>query len=68
MQNLNEIKNTFDLNQTRKFLKAIKGNKFECNFKLIMTYQISRMELVKTRPPMFIVILTFLQNCNRQVL
>lgn len=46
MQNLNEIKNTFDLNQTKKFLKAIKGNKFECYFKLIMTYQISRMELV----------------------
>lgn len=46
MQNLNEIKNTFDLNQTKKFLKAIKGNKFECYFKLIMAYQISRMELV----------------------
>ena len=46
MQNLNEIKNTFDLNQTRKFLKAIKGNKFECYFKLIMAYGVSRMELV----------------------
>ena len=46
MQNLNEIKNTFDLDQSKKFLKTIKGNKFECYFKLIMAYQISRMELV----------------------
>ena len=45
---LNEIndENTFDLKQTKKFLKAIKGNKYECFFKLMMTYQLSRVELV----------------------
>ena len=48
---LNEIndENTFDLKQTKAFLKAIKGNKYECYFKLIMTYEISRMELVNIK-------------------
>lgn len=48
MLNLNEIndENTFDLKQTKTFLKAIKGHKYECYFKLIMTYQLSRIELV----------------------
>ena len=48
---LNEIndENTFDLKQTKAFLKAIKGNKYECYFKLIMTYEISRMELVNMK-------------------
>ena len=42
---LNEIndENTFDLKQTKAFLKAIKGNKYECYFKLIIAYEISRM-------------------------
>lgn len=45
---LNEIndENTFDLKQTKSFLKAIKGNKYECYFKLMMTYELSRVELV----------------------
>lgn len=48
---LNEIndENTFDLKQTKAFLKAIKGNKYECYFKLIMAYEISRMELVNIK-------------------
>ncbi len=46
MQNLNEIKNTFNFLETKKFLKAVRGNKFECYYKLIMVYNISRMELV----------------------
>ncbi len=45
---LNEIndENTFDLKQTKTFLKAIKGHKYECYFKLMMTYKLSRIELV----------------------
>ena len=45
---LNEINNekTFNLKQTKAFLKACKGNKYECFFKLIMTYGLSRIELV----------------------
>jgi len=45
---LDEIndENTFDLKQTKAFLKAIKGNKYECYFKLMMTYELSRVELV----------------------
>lgn len=45
---LNEIndENTFDLKQTKIFLKAIKGHKYECYFKLMMTYKLSRIELV----------------------
>ncbi len=48
---LNEIndENTFDLKQTKAFLKAIKGHKYECFFKLIMTYEISRLELVNIK-------------------
>lgn len=37
---------TFNFNQTKKFLKAIKDNRYECFFKLIMTYRLSRIELV----------------------
>ena len=42
---LNEINNekTFNLKQTKAFLKACKGNKYECFFKLIMTYGLSRI-------------------------
>lgn len=45
---LSEInnKNTFDLKQTKQFLKIIKGDKYECYYKLIMTYFMSRVELV----------------------
>ena len=51
MLNLNEIndQNTFDLKQAKTFLKAIKGNKYECYFKLIMTYELSRLELVNMK-------------------
>ena len=38
--------NTFNLKQVKTFLKSCKGNKYECFFKLIMTYQLSRIELV----------------------
>ena len=43
---LNEInnENTFNLKQTKAFLKACKGNKYECFFKLIMTYYKWEME------------------------
>lgn len=48
MLNISEIntENTFDLNQTKAFLKAIKNHRYESHFKLMMTYQLSRMELV----------------------
>ena len=37
---------TFTEKQTKRFLKVIKNQKYECYFKLIMTYQLSRMELI----------------------
>lgn len=37
---------TFDESQTKNFIKLIKDNKYECYFKLIMTYNLSVMELV----------------------
>lgn len=40
------IEETFNDKQTKQFIKAIKGNKFECYFKLIMAYQLSRPELL----------------------
>ena len=45
---LDEINNetTFSFKQTQAFLKACKGSKFECYLKMIMTYGLSRMELV----------------------
>ena len=45
---LNEInnKNTFTLKQAKTFLMACKGHKYECFFKLVMAYGLSRMELV----------------------
>lgn len=45
---LNEInnENTFNLKQTKIFLKACKENKYECFLKLLMTYELSRIELV----------------------
>ena len=48
---LNEINKTktFTTKEITKFLKAIKNNKYECFFKLIMAYQISRMELVNIK-------------------
>ncbi len=43
---LERMNKTFDLSETIQFLRAIKDNKYECYFKLIMTYQLSRMELL----------------------
>lgn len=48
MLNISEMNsyNTFTNEEAKQFLKVIKGHKYECFFKLIMTYQISRIELV----------------------
>lgn len=48
MLNISEMNsyNTFTNEEAKQFLKTIKGHKYECFFKLIMTYQISRIELV----------------------
>ncbi len=43
---LERMNKTFDLSETIQFLRAIKDNKYQCYFKLIMTYQLSRMELL----------------------
>lgn len=36
----------YDLSLAKKFIKAIKNHKFECFYKLIMTYSLSRNELL----------------------
>ena len=48
MLNISEMNsyNTFTNEEAKQFLKVIKGHKYECFFKLMMTYQISRIELV----------------------
>ena len=45
---LDEINNeiTFSFKQAQAFLKACKGSRYECFLKMIMTYGLSRMELV----------------------
>ena len=42
----NDINKTFNFNEVKTFLKLIKQHKYECFFKLIMTYELSRVELV----------------------
>ena len=48
MLNISEMNsyNTFTNEEAKQFLKVTKGHKYECFFKLMMTYQISRIELV----------------------
>jgi len=36
----------YDISMAKKFIKAIKNHKFECFYKLIMTYTLSRNELL----------------------
>ena len=43
---MTEIVEHYNLQQTKKFLKAINGHKFECFYKLIFAYRLSRFELL----------------------
>lgn len=50
-QNLNKnilerMNKTFTLKESKIFIKALKDNQYECFLKLIMTYQLSRFELL----------------------